>query len=82
MIMEETIFRMAESANELHSYGEYGEAILLLQCIDRLCDSNSLDMPDEGIELNVQLDEKFNTNVLAFSKLPAFIKSITRGAKK
>ena len=64
MTIEETIFKMTESANELYSYGEYGEAIRLLQSIDRLCDGNSVDMPDEGVDLNVELDEKFNVDTL------------------
>jgi len=64
MEIEETIFKMTESANELYSYGEYAEAILVLQSIDRLCDSNPVDMPDEAVSLNIELDEKFNTDVL------------------
>ena len=64
MAIEETIFKMTESANELYSYGENKEAIRLLQSIDRLCDANSVDMPDEAVSLNVHLDEKFDTDVL------------------
>ncbi len=64
MTREETIFKMTESANELYSYGDYDEAVLLLQMIDRLCDHYTLDMPDEGMSLNIHLDEKFGKNVL------------------
>lgn len=84
MKIEETIFGMTEAANELYSYGEYAEAILLLQSIDRLCDSNSVDMPDEGTELNVELDEKFNTHLFACKNdVPSSVKEIImRGGKK
>lgn len=61
---EQTIFKMSECANELHSYGDYGETVLLLQIIDRLCDHYTLDMPDEAVSLNADLDEKFQTDVL------------------
>jgi len=86
MQIEETIFKMTEAANELYSYGEYGEAISLLLSIDRLCDSNSIDMPDEGVDLNVELDKKFKLNLFAhtlnFSGIPGSIeKIIKRGAK-
>lgn len=64
MTQEETVFKMTECANELHSYGDYDEAVLLLQSIDRLCDHYTLDMPDEAVSLNVDLDEKFQTDVL------------------
>ena len=40
------------------------EAILLLQMIDRLCDSSGVDMPDEAVLLNVDLDDEFQTDVL------------------
>ena len=71
---------MTEVANELHSYGEYGEAISLLLSIDRLCDSNSIDMPDEAVGLNVELDEKFNVNLLALSNnLPDSIREVIIG---
>jgi len=64
MTREETIFKMTESANELYSYGDHDEAIFLLQIIDRLCDHYTLDMPDEGVSLTIQLNEKFGKNVL------------------
>lgn len=64
MTQEETTFKMTECANELYSYGDYNEVILLLQSIDRLCDHYTLDMPDEAVSLNVELDEKFQTDVL------------------
>jgi len=64
MTREETIFKMTECANELHSHGDYDETVLLLQSIDRLCDHYTLDMPDEAVSLNVDLDEKFQTDVL------------------
>lgn len=64
MSKEETIFKMTESANELFSYGNYDEAVLLLQMIDRLCNHYTLDMPDEAVSLNVDLDEKFGCDVL------------------
>ena len=64
MTREETIFKMTESANELYSYGDYDEAVLLLQMIDRLCDHYTLDMPEEGVSLNIELDEKFGKDVL------------------
>lgn len=64
MEIEKTTFKMTEAACELYSYGQYKEAIKLLQSIDRLCDQNNLDMPDEAVSLNIDLDEKFNTDVL------------------
>jgi len=64
MTREETIFKMTESANELYSYGDYDEAVLLLQMIDRLCDHYTLEMPDEGVNLNIELDGKFGKDVL------------------
>ncbi len=64
MTVEETTFKMTECANELHSHGDYHEAVLLLQMIDRLCDHYTLDMPDEAVSLNADLDEMFQTNVL------------------
>lgn len=64
MTREETIFKMTESANELYSYGDYDEAVLLLQMIDRLCDHYTLGMPDEGVNLNIELDGKFGKDVL------------------
>ena len=64
MTREETIFKMTECANELYFHGDYDEAIVMLQSIDRLCDSYGFDMPDEAIDLNANLDEQFNTDVL------------------
>lgn len=70
MTREETIFKMTECANELQSHGDYDEAVLLLQMIDRLCDHYTLDMPDEAVSLNVDLDEKFQTDVLQLKVYP------------
>jgi len=64
MTREETIFKMTECANELYSYGDYDEAVLLLQMIDSLCDYYTLDMPDEGVSLTIQLNEKYGKDVL------------------
>ena len=64
MTREETIFKMTESANELYSYGDHDEVVLLLQMINRLCDHYTLDMPDEGVSLTIQLNEKYGKDVL------------------
>lgn len=69
MTKEETIFKMTECANELHSYGDYDEAVWLLQMIDRLCDHYTLDMPDEAVLLNVDLDEKLQMDVLQMKRI-------------
>ncbi len=77
MTIEETIFKMVESANELWSTGEYAEAIVLLLSIDRLCDSNQIDMPDEGVVLNMMIDEKFGKQYDVFAhvnKVPTAVR--------
>jgi len=63
--IEEITFKLTEAANELYSQGEYGEAITVLLSIDRLCDSSGLDMPDEAVALNIEINEKFDTNLFA-----------------
>ena len=63
--MEETIFKLTESANELYSQSEYAEAIVILLSIDRLCDGNEMDMPDEGVTLSIEIDGKFHTDLFA-----------------
>ncbi len=74
MNIEEITFRMTESANELNNVGEYTEAIAILQSIDRLCDKNALDMPDEAIELNIFLDEKMGTDVLKLKRCGQYLR--------
>jgi hypothetical protein len=62
--IEETVFKMTESLGELISYGELIEAVNLLRMIDRLCDSNKIDPPDEFITMNIHLDEKMGYPLL------------------
>ncbi len=68
MTMEETIFKLVEAVNELNSYGDTKETVLLFQLIDRLCDTYKVDMPDEGVNLNIALDEKYGVDVLGIKK--------------
>lgn len=61
---DEIIFKMIECANEIYSVGEIPTAIILLREADRLCDQYKIDMPPEGINLNIELDERCGTAVL------------------
>jgi hypothetical protein len=76
MTIEETIFNLTDSANELYSYGEYAETIKLFQIIDSLCDSNNIDMPDEAIRLNIELDSRFiiDATIIDHKLIPAVIR--------
>lgn len=66
MTTEETIFKMVECANELYSYDEFKEAVLLLQSVDRLCDKHKIEMPSEAVSLNIQFDEHFDTDIFNY----------------
>lgn len=48
---EETMFKITECANELHSLGDYDLAKTLLQVIEDLSSTHCLDEPDEAIAL-------------------------------
>ena len=63
MTIEETIFKMMESANELYALHHYTDSAILFRLIDRLCDKNGVEMPDEAVSLNVALDETLGTDV-------------------
>ena len=67
MTIEETVFKMTECANELYSSKKHSHILAakeLLQLIDSICDTNSISMPDEGVVLNIELDEFFGEPVL------------------
>jgi len=64
MVIEETVFKMTESANELFSYGEFGSSKDLLQLIDLVCENNEVPFPDEAVALNIALDDKLGYAVL------------------
>ncbi len=64
MTIEETIFKMTESANELFSYGYEGSAKRLFCIIDDLCEISEVPMPDEAVSLNIALDEHFGRDIL------------------
>jgi hypothetical protein len=64
MTIEETIFKMTESANELFSYGEFGSSKRLFLLIDKICENNEVPMPDEAVSLNIALDEHFGRDIL------------------
>jgi hypothetical protein len=60
----ERIRKMVDLANELYFQKEYAESILLYQSIDRLCDKHKVEMPHEGVSLNIELDRMFETDIL------------------
>ena len=55
---EETIFKITECANELHSIGDYDLAKTLLQVIEDLSSTHCLDEPDEAIRLRKILNRQ------------------------
>lgn len=65
---EELVFNLTISANELFAHGEYRESIRLFQMVDRLCDAYDIDMPDEGVSLNIALDDKFGIDATSISE--------------
>ena len=72
MSIKETTFKLTELAIGLNNVGEYTESIVILQSIDRLCDSNSLDMPEEAIMLNISLDHRMGLDVLSLKHVAGY----------
>ncbi len=73
--MEGTIYCLVDNLNELivqgmDSENEKERDAILIRCvqlfhvIDALCDYFKVDMPSEGVEANIMLDDHFGKNIL------------------